>query len=156
KWQNVDFEKQEIRITYSKTGIGRTVPMHPIVFNLLFALESQNGHSEYVFTNPDTGKPYTDISRAFNKACERAGIENLKFHDLRHTFGSRLARTTPLHIVMKLMGHASITTTQRYLHSQGDDERQAIDSLTGSSSTMWQTSGKYSEQDVLTRSNSVS
>jgi excisionase family DNA binding protein len=157
KWQNVDFEKQEIRITYSKTGTGRTVPMHPIVFNLLYALKSQNGQSEYVFTNPDTSKPYTDISRAFNKACERAGIENLKFHDLRHTFGSRLIKNgANINLVKELMGHASIITTQRYLHSQEDEKRKAIEALTGNSSSMWQTSGKFSESNALTHSNSVS
>ncbi len=46
---------------------------------------------EYVFINPDTAKPYTDVKKAFETACRLAGIHNLHWHDLRHTFGTRLA-----------------------------------------------------------------
>jgi len=131
KWQNVDFEKGEIRTTQSKTGAGRAVPMNSTVMSLLYDLKSQNGYSEYVFTNPETGKPFVDIKNAFLGACERAGIEDLHFHDLRHTFGSRLVRNgANINLVKELMGHASIVTTQRYLHSQVNEKKQAVEALT--------------------------
>lgn len=156
KWQNVDFEKGEIQIAYSKTGKGRAVPMKSEVMTPLYSLKTQNGKSEYVFVNPDTGKPYTDISRAFNGACKRAGIEHLKFHDLRHTFGSRLARNgANLNLIRELMGHASILTTQRYLHSQADEKRQAIESLNANNPKMWQMSVKNLKSDGVTHSYSV-
>lgn len=131
RWQYVDFDKGEIRTTQSKTGAGRVVPMNSTVMSMLYALKSQNGQSEYVFTNPETGKPFVDIKNAFIGACERAGIKELHFHDLRHTFGSRLVRNgANINLVKELMGHASIVTTQRYLHSQADEKKQAVEALT--------------------------
>jgi len=151
KWQNVDFEKGEIRTSQSKTGVGRAVPMNSEVMTMLYSMKAQNGNCEHVFVNPDTGKPYTDISRAFNGACKRTGIKNLKFHDLRHTFGSRLVRNgANLNLVRELMGHASIVTTQRYLHSQADEKKQAIESLITKHPKMWQMNDKFSESDALT------
>jgi integrase len=46
---------------------------------------------DYVFTNPDTDKPFYDIKRSFHTACRIAGIKNLWWHDLRATFCTRLA-----------------------------------------------------------------
>jgi integrase len=45
---------------------------------------------DYVFANADTGPPYTNVGKAFGPACREAGIQDLTFHDLRHTFASRL------------------------------------------------------------------
>jgi hypothetical protein len=63
---------------------------------------------DYVFPNPDTGKPFTDIKRSFHTACRMARIEGLWWHDLRATFCTRLALTgyEALTIIM-LIGHGS-------------------------------------------------
>ncbi len=151
KWQNVDFDKKEIKITESKSGRERRIPINSVLFSLLNAHKAQDGQSEYVFTNPDTGEPYTRIKRAFSTACERAGIEDLRFHDLRHTFATRLVRRgVDLVIIKELMGHASIVTTQRYLHSQASEKLQAVETLTKKQSEMWQTNGKYSVTNFVT------
>ncbi|NVM55097.1 MAG: tyrosine-type recombinase/integrase [Candidatus Helarchaeota archaeon] len=60
---------------------------------------------------------YVDIRRSFKTAYKKAGISGLHLHDLQHTFGSRLAWVTDLNIVKESIGHATLTTTQRYLHS---------------------------------------
>jgi len=131
RWQNVDIERKQISIKESKSGRERKIPTNSVLFSLLNALKSQNGSSEYLFTNPATGKPYTDITRSFNTACRKAGVEDLRFHDLRHTFATRLVRRgVDLVIIKELMGHASIVTTQRYLHSQADVKLQAVEALT--------------------------
>jgi len=106
----------------------------------------------YVFINPNIGKPYVDIKRAFRSACNGAGIEDFHFHDLRHTFASRLVRNgVDLNTVKELMGHASITTTQRYLHSQAKEKRQAVETLAGQTKNIdleCQKNGKSAIADV--------
>jgi integrase len=71
-----------------------------------------------VFINPDTAKPYTDVKTAFGTACELGGIENLHWHDLRHTFGTRLAEAGCSEAtIADLMGHSDPQTTRRYTHA---------------------------------------
>ena len=107
---------------------------------------------DYVFINPKTGKPYVEIKRAFRSACIRASIKDFHFHDLRHTFASRLVRKgVDLNTVKELMGHASITTTQRYLHSQAKEKRQAVETLAGQTKKFdleCQKNGKSATADV--------
>lgn len=132
KWDNVDFDKREITIVETKDDEDRIVPMNPFLFNLLLTLKSRDGKSEHVFTNPRTGTHYVEIKRAFTSAREKAGIADFHFHDLRHTHASRLVRNgADLNTVKELLGHSSITTTQRYLHSQADQKRAAVNSLAG-------------------------
>lgn len=130
RWENVDFEKREVRIPESKSGTERRIPINSALFALLHSLRSRDGNHESVFSNPETGKPYVDIKRAFSGACRRASITNLRFHDLRHSFASRLvSRGVDIVIIKELMGHASIVTTQRYLHSQASEKLRAVETL---------------------------
>ena len=72
------------------------------------------------------------VGLAFRRLCKRAGIENFRFHDLRHDFCSKLVQAgQPLHVVAELAGHSKITTTQRYAHLSPEVKRQAIDALSG-------------------------
>jgi len=128
----VDFDKREITIVETKDDEDRVVPINPLLFNLLLMLKSQDGKGEYVFTNPQTRKHYVEIKRAFTSARAKAGIADFHFHDLRHTYASRLVRNgADLNTVKELLGHFSITTTQRYLHSQAEQKRATVNSLAG-------------------------
>jgi len=77
---------------------------------------------------------------------KKAGIKDFHFHDLGHTYASRLVRNgVDLNTVKELLGHSSITTTQRYLYSQAEQKREAVNSLAGQNYThglQWQTSDK--------------
>ena len=160
KWENVDFERREITIVETKDDEDRVVPMNPLLFNLLLMLKSQDGKGEYVFTNPTTGKRYVEIKRAFTSACKKACIDDFHFHDLRHTYASRLVRNgADLNTVKELLGHSSITTTQRYLHSQAEQKRIAVNTLSGQAKEIdlqWQMSDKSplenAEAEVVTPS----
>jgi integrase len=85
-------------------------------------------------------------------ACNDAGVDDLTFHDLRHTFASRLvAKGSDLNTLKELMGHSKLTTTQRYLHSSAELKRAAVDSLSGHSgsvSLQWQKSDKRAKVEV--------
>jgi len=84
----------------------------------------------YVFVNPDTAKPYTDLKTAFGTACELAGIENLHWHDLRHTFGTRLAEAGCSEAtIADLMGHSDPQTTRRYTHATDRAKRAAVEAV---------------------------
>ena len=90
-------------------------------------MRAQAGDAEYVFTNPDTETRYTDIKKSFSAACREAGITNFTFHDLRHTFGTRLADAgVDVVKIKELMGHSSIVTTMRYIHATDQGKRGAI------------------------------
>jgi integrase len=127
RWSNVDFDLNTINFTETKTNKDRSVPMDTIVRDALLKLREQAGSAEYVFTNPDTGTRYTDIKKSFSAACREAGITNFTFHDLRHTFGTRLADAgVDVVKIKELMGHSSIVTTMRYIHATDQGKRGAI------------------------------
>ena len=78
---------------------------------------------------PGISKNINTVKRSFKTACNKAGIDNLRFHDLRHTCATRLVEFgIPLHTVAKLLGHSSIRTTERYSHPE-DTLRDAVDIL---------------------------
>ena len=127
RWSNVDFGLNLINFTETKTNRDRAVPMEPIVREALLELSQQSSNAEYVFTNPDTATRYTDVKKSFSAACREAGITNFTFHDLRHTFGTRLADAgVDVVKIKELMGHASIVTTMRYIHATDQGKRGAI------------------------------
>jgi len=129
KWENVDLESRLIRVVGTKSGKNRQIPMNERLFALFQSLKKQ-APSAYVFPNPKTGKPYQGIKRSFQKACREAGIENLRFHDLRHTFGTRLIQSgADIVTVQTLLGHHSVVITQRYTHTNSEQTRQAVDLL---------------------------
>ena len=84
----------------------------------------------YVFCNPETGKPYNDVKNAFKGACRRAGINDLHFHDLRHTFASHLVMEgIDITTVKELLGHKTLTMTLRYAHLAATHKAKAVDIL---------------------------
>lgn len=74
-------------------------------------------HSGYVFINPRSGMPYKNIRKSFKTALKKARIENFRFHDLRHTVGTRLVSGgSDLQTVKEFLAHSDLKTTQRYIH----------------------------------------
>jgi integrase len=76
------------------------------------------------------GRNIADLKTAFKGACRAAGIVDLHFHDLRHTFGTRAADAgVPLGAVAAVMGHADIHTTMRYAHATDEGRRRAVKAI---------------------------
>jgi len=131
--KNIDFKNREFTLEGSQTKNGKddVIPIHPRLFSWLVELHKKNGQSPYVFPSPRTGKPLTNVDRSFKSACKRAGIEGFIFHSLRHTYGTRLLveEKNDLVTVKELMRHSSVKMTERYLHSNRERKRKAIESL---------------------------
>lgn len=127
KWSNIDFEYGFIELLKTKSGKARKIPISD---KLKQVLNKQDKNNQYVFMNPETGLPYVDIKKSFNKAMEKAGIKNFRFHDLRHTVATRLVeKGIDLLVVMDILGHSKIETTMRYLHPIPKRKSDAISVL---------------------------
>ena len=118
KVRQVDFFRNLVVFDKTKSGKGRVVDMNSEVRQFLIELCKGKQPDDYVWINPDTGCPYTDVKRAFSEACKDANILGLVWHDLRATYGTRLGEAGyNAYDIAKLMGHASITTSQRYVRN---------------------------------------
>lgn len=129
-WEKIDFQRNVIYVPNSKTGKDYSVPMNEDVRNTLLQLRNESNRSEYVFVNPETNKPYTDVKRSFGTACRFAGIQGLYWHDLRHTFGTRLAEAGCSEAtIASLMGHSDPQTTRRYTHATDRAKQAAVEAV---------------------------
>lgn len=115
KWEQI--RNGFIYLTETKSGESRQLPINDRLAQVFRDIRKQNQFkSEYVFTGPD-GKRFYEVKRSFAGACRRAGIEDFRFHDLRHTFASHLVMAgVNLKAVQELLGHADIKMTMRYSH----------------------------------------
>jgi integrase len=132
RWENVDFGTGIITIPQSKSGEIRYVSMNDRVVEILRNMPSRF-HSPYVFTSTNGQTPMNSrnfIQRIFLPHVRQAAILNFRWHDLRHTFASRLVMAgTDLRTVQELLGHKTITTTIRYAHLSPGHKRDAVQRL---------------------------
>jgi len=124
RWQNVDLLKRLIRVVKSKNGEKRGVPMS----NTLYALFKD------INVRDISGKVFpiskSSVRHAFDDAVEKAGLEDFRFHDLRHTFATRLVQNgVDLFKVKELLGHKTITMTMRYAHHYPESLRSSVEVL---------------------------
>lgn len=129
RWAKVDFQRNVIYVPNQKTGRDYTVPMNRDVRNVMLELKREAAvGAEFVFVNPKTNQAYVDIKKAFAWACSKAGIVDLHWHDLRHTFGTRLGEAGNSEAtIAELMGHTSVSTTRRYTHGTEKAKRAAVE-----------------------------
>jgi integrase len=106
-WADVDFDRHTltVRAAYAKNGESRSVSMNKVLTEALRAVRMTGLATEHVFCNL-RGEPYRSFRTAFERAVRKAGLEDFTFHDLRHTFASRLImRGADLPTVKELLGH---------------------------------------------------
>ena len=128
RWSDFDMGQQVWRVSISKSGKPRYIPLSGGVVHLLAALRQEQARwpekqrdCPWVFPNPDTGKPYVSIYYAWDTARQRAGLPEVRIHDLRHTFASYLINAgRSIYEVQRILGHTQIKTTQRYSHLSQD------------------------------------
>jgi integrase len=116
QWTDVDTVHRVWRIPVTKAGKPRYVPISDGLLRLLCCLTSRK-RSIWVFPNPKTGLPYVDVHRAWDNARCKAGLSEVRIHDLRHTFASYLVnKRRSLYEVQRILGHSDSKSTQRYAH----------------------------------------
>jgi len=127
----VDFDNNVVVIhsALSKSKKSRFIPMSYTLQCELFDLK-KTARSEYVFANPQTGKPFNNIRKSFARAVKDSGLKDLTPHSLRHVFASNLVRKgIDLYVVQQLLGHSTPQMTQRYAHIQPDHFKTAIEEI---------------------------
>lgn len=136
RWVDVHLNEKYVLATDTKTHEDRPVPMNDTLEKIL-RRRNVTELGDYVFTNA-AGTRVTVLTNAFWKAIEEAGLirregekkVRFRFHDLRHTFGSRLGMSgTDLKTIMEILGHKTAKTAMRYQHPSPSHKLEAVKNL---------------------------
>jgi len=131
-WQDIDLDLGllTVRGEGAKNGRTRHVPLNAEARDVLGKWRGEGGNSAAaVFAR--SGLPLASVDRSWGAVIAAAGIERFRFHDLRHTFASKLVmRGVDLNTVRELLGHADIATTLIYAHLSPEHKRAAVERLT--------------------------
>ena len=131
RWEDVALDEKELRLPDAKTG-ARVVPLSPSAVKLLAGLPREPGNS-WVIPGRKPGTHMRNLDRAWTVLQARAGLEDVRIHDLRHSFASRaLALGESLPMIGKLLGHSQVETTARYAHLARDSVREAAERVADS------------------------
>jgi site-specific recombinase XerD len=135
KWSDINFQANtwSISASVAKGKRRRVLPINSGALAILDEL-SNKGNSEYVFLNSNTGDRLKSVDKIWQRVRKSAGLEGsgIVIHSLRHHAASAMISAgTDLATVRDLMGHAQISTTERYLHASGKSLRSGSDSIEG-------------------------
>lgn len=115
EWDKVDLENRFVLLPDTKNGDSRAVPLSTRALMILEGID-KHPSGKIFLTRPDS------VSQAFNRACKRAGLENLRFHDLRHEATSRLfEKGLNTMEVSAITGHKTLAMLKRYTHLKASD-----------------------------------
>jgi integrase len=114
RWKHVDLRARTAHLPRTKNGDSRTVPLSSRAVEILTGLPRRID-GRVLGLRPDS------VTQAFDRACDRAGIERLTFHDLRHEATSRLANLLQAHELAKVTGHKDMRMVLRYYHPHASE-----------------------------------
>ena len=136
KWRDVDIKRDVIYLLNTKNGEKREIPINEQVKTALIRTR-KHPSSPYIFYKKD-GSSIGDIKKTFFTALKKSGINNFRFHDLRHTFASHLVMSgIDLNTIRELLGHKSLEMTLRYSHLSSNHKKRAVDVLSKKMDTIW-------------------
>ena len=131
RWDDVDRGARELRLRETKTG-PRSVPLTPAVEAVLDGIP-RNGDNPWVIAGKKGGAHMVNVDAVWMRLRAKAGLEDVRIHDLRHSWASRaLAIGESLSMIGKLMGHGQVATTARYAHLARDTEKASAAKVGGS------------------------
>ncbi|CAH0540915.1 site-specific integrase [Vibrio marisflavi] len=126
-WNDVWFEQRylTVRAENAKSKKRRTIPLNDTILDVLTTWRSQNPEAEHVFISQNI--PLTDVKKPWLRLMKESGIENFRFHDLRHHFASKLVMAgVDLNTVRELLGHSDLKMTLRYAHLAPEHKAAAV------------------------------
>ena len=104
KWEHLDWEKRTLLVPLSKSGKPRSIALNAAAMDLLRSIRPGHGNP-YIFPSPVTGQPSPSLHFPWQRIRVRAGLPDLRLHDLRHSFASFLVnRGISLYVVQGLLG----------------------------------------------------
>jgi integrase len=143
-WRGVDFSRRTVMVVRSKNGERRTIPVNETVLSVLRqkskvrSVKTDLVFCSHVFTSMESGH----LRRSFRLALGKAGIDDFHFHDLRHTFATRLVQAgVDIYKVQRLLGHKSPVMTQRYAHHYPESLRDGVEILDHVGTNLGQSAG---------------
>jgi integrase len=131
EWADVNFSSAllTVRGASAKTGLTRHIPLNGEALDVLRKWQTCCASDALVFPGPD-GEPMFSLKTAWSKVATAAKLENFTFHDLRHTFASKLVQAgVDLNTVRELLGHTDIKMTLRYAHLAPEHKAAAVAKL---------------------------
>jgi integrase len=127
KWEHVDSARRIIRLPDSKTNEPRTIHLSDAAMEVLTAVPRVG---PYIVAGAKPNEPLKNLGRCWTVARKRAGLSDVRLHDLRHSYASlAAARGVSLQMIGKLLGHKVPATTQRYAHLARDAVATVNDEL---------------------------
>ena len=124
RWADVDLDAGEIRLADAKTG-ARAITLSPQAVKVLAKLPRVPGNP-WVIAGPTPGMRVSNINQHWGRVRTRAGLQDVRLHDLRHSWASRaLALGESLPMIGRLLGHSQVETTARYAHLARDSVHEA-------------------------------
>jgi integrase len=124
KWEDVDTRARELRLPDSKTG-AKVVHFGQTAATILDGIEKLDDNP-FVITGKKPGSRLTDLQHPWRRIRDKAGLSDVRIHDLRHSYASgALALGEGLPMIGKLLGHSQVQTTARYAHLANDPVKRA-------------------------------
>ncbi len=124
RWDQVDFPQRLLKLSDSKTG-AKTIWLNPPALEILTAVPRIKGNP-FVIAGGRNGARLVNIHKPWARICARAGLSDLRIHDLRHSYASVAVNAgIGLYLTGTLLGHLRNTTTERYAHLADDPIRNA-------------------------------